>query len=119
MVKVKKSTINPKNAHDVYCFMNAITTALFYEKLGTNPERITKKLIAYAQKFNWHDIHFPASYEDYAIFENLNEDVALNVLYVPFDEVNILPEHISKRNFNTKNQVTSLKITDDTGNGIF
>ena len=52
MVKVKKSTINPKNAHDVYCFMNAITTALFYEKLGTNPERITKKLIAYAQKFN-------------------------------------------------------------------
>ena len=119
MVKVKKATINPKNAHDVYCFMQAKTIALFHEELGTNPERITKKLIAYAQKFNWHEIDFPASFQDYVIFEKLNEDVALNVLYVPFDEVNILPEHISKRNFNTKNQVTSLKITDDTGNGIF
>ena len=90
--------------------MQAITIALYHKELGTNPERITKKLIAYAQKFNWHD--FPASYEDYVIFEKLNEDVALNVLYVPFDEVNICPEYISKRSFNTKNQVTLLKITD-------
>ena len=56
--------------------MHTITIALFHKELGTNPERITKKLIAYAQKFNWHDIDFPASYEDYAIFEKLNEDVA-------------------------------------------
>ena len=93
-LKSKKATMNPKNAHDVYCFMHAITIALFHKELGTNPEHITKKLIAYAQKFNWHDIDFPASYEDYAIFEKLNEDVALNVLYVPFNEVNILPEYI-------------------------
>ena len=112
-LKSKKAIINPKNAHNVYCFMHAITIALFHKELGTNPERITKKLIAYAQKFNWHDIDFPASYEDYAIFEKLNEDVALNVLYVPFNEVNICPEYISKRNFNTKNQVTLLKITDE------
>ena len=118
-LKSKKATINPKNAHDVYCFMHAITIALYHKELGTNPERITKKLIAYAQNFNWHDIDFPASYEDYAIFEKLNEDVALNVLYVPFNEVNILPEYISKRNFNTKNQVTLLKITDDTGKWHF
>ena len=56
--------------------MHTITIALFHKELGTNPESITKKLIAYAQKFNWHDIDFPASYEDYAIFEELNEDVA-------------------------------------------
>ena len=114
-VKSKKATINPKNAHDVYCFMHATTIALYHKELGTYPEHITKKLIAYAEKFNWHEIDFPESYEDYAIFEKLNEDVALNVLYVPFNEVNILPEYISKRNFNTKNQVTLLKITDDTG----
>ena len=112
-LKSKKATINPKNAHDVYCFMHAITVALFHKELGTNPERITKKLIDYAQKFNWHDIDFPASYEDYVIFGKLNEDVALNVLCVPFDEVNILPEYISNRNFSTKNQVTLLKMTDD------
>ena len=48
----KKATINPKNAHDVYCFMHAITIALYHKELGTNPELLTKKLIAYAQKFN-------------------------------------------------------------------
>ena len=102
--------------------MHAITIALFHKELGTNPERITKKLNAYAQKFNCHDIDFPALNEDYTIFEKLNEDVALNVLYVPllyvpmlFNEVNILPEYISKRNFNTKNQVTLLKIADGSG----
>ena len=55
---------------------------------------------------------FPASFQEYVIFEKLNEEVALNVLYVPFNEVNICPEYISKRNFSTKNQVTLLKITD-------
>ena len=38
---------------------------------------------------------------------------------MPFDEVNILPEYISKRNFNTKNQLALLKITDDTGKWHF
>ena len=99
--------------------MHAITIALYHNELGTNPERISKKLLAIAQKFNWHEIDFPASYEDYVIFEKLNEDIALNVLYVPFDEVNILPEYISNRNFKTKNQVALLKITDDTGKWHF
>ena len=112
-LKSKKAALNPKKAHDVYCFMHAVTIALYCNELGTNPERITKKLIAYAQNFNWHHTDFPALYEDYAIFEKLNEDVALNVLYVPFNEVNICPEYISKRNFNTKNQVILLKITDE------
>ena len=93
--------------------MHAITIALFHKELSTNPEHITKKLIAYAQKCNWYDIDFPVSYEDYAIYEKLNEDVGLNILYVPFNEVNICPEYISKRNFNTKNQVILLKITDE------
>ena len=112
-LKSKKATINPKNTHDVYCFMHAITIALYHNELGTNPERISKKLLAYAQKFNWHEIDFPACFADYAIFEKLNEDIALNVLYVPFNEVNICPEYISKRNFTTKNQITLLKITDE------
>ena len=52
----------------MYCFMHAITIALFHKELSTNPEHITKKLIAYGQKCKWHDIDFPVSYEDYAIF---------------------------------------------------
>ena len=99
--------------------MHAITIALYYNELGTNPERITKKLIAYAQKFNWHEIDFPASFQDYVIFEKLNEDVALNVLYLAFNEVNICPEYKSKLNFSTKNQVTLRKITGDSGKWHF
>ena len=38
---------------------------------------------------------------------------------MPFNEVNIFPEYISKRSFNTKNKVTLLKITDDTGKWHF
>ena len=40
-LKSKKATINPKNTHDVYCFMHAITIALYHNELGTNPERIS------------------------------------------------------------------------------
>ena len=90
-LKSEKGTINPKNTHDVYCFMHTITIALYHNELGTNPERILKKLLAYAQKFNWHEIDFPACFADYPIFEKLNEDIALNVLYIPFNEVNICP----------------------------
>ena len=103
----------------MYCFIHAITIALLHNELGTNPECITKKLIAHAEKFNWHEIDFPASFQDYVIFEKLNEDVALNVLCVPFNEVNICPEYISKHNFSAKNQVTLLKITDDSGKWHF
>ena len=65
-LKSKKVTINPKNTNDVYCFMYATTIALYHDQLGTNPERITQKLSIYTQSFNWHEIDFPASYEDYA-----------------------------------------------------
>ena len=93
--------------------MHATAITLYHNELGMNPERISKKLLAYAQKFNWHEIDFPACFAGYAIFEKLNQDIGLNVVYVPFNEVNICPEYISKRNFTTKNQITLLKITDD------
>ena len=38
---------------------------------------------------------------------------------MPFNEVNILPEYISMRNLNAKDQVTLLKITDNTGKWHF
>ena len=62
---------------------------------------------------NCHYIDFPASYKDYAIFEKLNEDIALNVLYVPFNQRTICSEYISNRNYSSKKQITLLKITDN------
>ena len=81
-LKNKKATINPKNTKVVYCFMYAATIALYHDKLGNNPERISQKLSIHTRVFNWDDIDFPASYEDYALFE----DVALNILYVPYEK---------------------------------
>ena len=118
-LKNKKCTINPKNENDVYCFMYSITAGLYHDEIGKNVERISKKLMQYANKINWHNIDFPASYEDYVLFEQLNSDIALNILYVPFGKRNVCPEYISKHNFTAKNQVTLLKITDDKGNWHF
>ena len=50
---------------------------------------------------------------DYKIFEKNNKDIALNILYVSYDEQEIRPEYISEHNFVRKNQVTLLKITDN------
>ena len=118
-LKHKKATINPQNSNDTYCFMYGIAIALFHEALGKNPGRISKELIKYANAFNWHDIDFPPTYEDYITFERLNEAVSLNILYVPLNEVNICPEHISKRNFDKKHQVVLVKIGDDKGKWHF
>ena len=43
-IKNKKATINPNNTKDVYCFMYAITIALYHKELGSNPERISKTI---------------------------------------------------------------------------
>ena len=49
--------------------MYAATNALYHDQVGSNLEPITEKLNIYTQAFNWHEIDFPASYENYAIFE--------------------------------------------------
>ena len=93
--------------------MYAITIALYHKELGTNPERISKRLMEHIPLLNWHDIGFPVSYNDYIIFEKLNEDITLNIFYVPFNQKTICSEYISNRNCTVKKQITLLKITDD------
>ena len=88
--------------------MYASTIALYHKELGTNPERISKRLVEHVSKLNWHHIDFPASYKIYIIFEKLNEHIRLNVLYVSFNQKTICSEYISNRNYSTKktNQFT-------------
>ena len=111
----KKATINPENSNNTYCFMHAIAVSLFHEVLGKNPGRISKRLTDIVNVLNWHQIDFPTTYDDYITFERLNNKVALNVLYVPLNEINICPEYISKYNFDKRHQVVLLKIGDDKG----
>ena len=100
-LKSKKATINPQN-NDVYFFMYAVTLALFNKEFGKNPGRSSQNLRLYSDIFHWYGINFPTSYKDYETFERLNSDVVLNILYIPFEEENVLPEYISNRNFDKK-----------------
>ena len=81
-LKNKKSTINPKS-NDYKCFQYAITLALNYDKIGRNPQRISK-IKPFIENFNWKDIDFPSTRKDWNKFE-LNNNIALNILYVPFN----------------------------------
>ena len=118
MVKKKKAVINPKNI-DIYYFMYAISIVLFNKEFGKNPGRVGQNLQLHTDNSLRYDINFPASYEDYETFERLNPDVALNIFDVPFQEQNILPEYISKHNFDNKDQVILLKISDSKGKWHF
>ena len=81
-LKYKKSTINPKN-NDYKCFHYAVTLALNYNKIDRNPQRISK-IKPFIEEYNWKDIDFPSTSKDWKKFE-LNNEVALNILYVPYD----------------------------------
>ena len=53
-----------------------------------------------------------------------NEDIALRILYVPYEEeeneiIDVQPEYISKFNFTKKKQVVLLKISDGSGKWHF
>ena len=99
--------------------MYALTIALNHKEIGKNPDRISKRHIEHIPKYNWDYIDFPASIPDYKIFEKNNEDIALNTPYFPYNEQEIRPEYISNYNFDRKNQVALLKITDDKGTWHF
>ena len=82
MVKNKKSTVNPKN-NDHKCFQYAVTLALNLDSIDNHPERISK-IKPFIDQYNWKHIDFPSTSKDSRKFE-LNNKIALNVLYVPHD----------------------------------
>ena len=79
-LKDKKSTINPKN-NDHKCFQYAITLALNLDNIDNHPERISK-IKPFIDQYNWKDIDFPSTSKDWRKLE-LNNEIALNILYVP------------------------------------
>ena len=113
-LEAKKATINPKNKKDICCFAYAITIVIYHKEIKTHLGRISNKLLEYVHKLDWNGIYFPASSPDYKSFEKYNEDIALNILYVPCDVelIDVMPEYISKFNFTRKMQVVLLKISN-------
>ena len=108
-LKDKKSTINPKN-NDDKCFQYADTLALNLNITDNHPERISK-IKPFINKYNWKDIDFPSTCKDWKKFE-LNNEIALNILYVPHNTGKIHVAYKSKHNLTHENQVILLMITD-------
>ena len=108
-LKDKKSTINPKN-NDHKCFQYAVTLALNLDNIDNHPERISK-IKRFINQYNWKDIDFPPTNKDWRKFE-LNNEIALNILYVPHNTRKIEVAYKSKNNLTCDKQVILLMITD-------
>ena len=108
-LKDRKSTINPKN-NDDKCFQYAATLALNLNNIDNHPERISK-IKPFIDQYNWKDIDFPPTSKDWRKFE-LNNEVALNILYVPNNTRKIQVAYKSKNNLTCDKQVIFLMITD-------
>ena len=63
MVKKKKAIISSKN-NDDKCFQYAATVALNYQKIKSNPERISK-IKLFIERYDWKEINFPSHKNDW------------------------------------------------------
>ena len=108
-LKNKKSTINPKN-NDYECFQYAVTLALNLDKIKKEPQRISK-IKLFIEQYNWKDINFPSMSKDWKKFE-LNNEIALNILYVPHNTKKIQVAYKSKHNLTREKQVILLMISN-------
>ena len=108
-LKDKKSTTNPRS-NDHKCFQYAVTLALSLNRINKHPQRISK-IKPFIDQYNWKDIDFPAMSKDWKKFE-LNNEIALNILYVPHNTRKIHVAYKSKQNLTRENQIILLMITD-------
>ena len=108
-LKDKKSTINPGD-NDHKCFQYAVTLVLNLNRINKHPQ-IISKIKPFIDQYNWKDIDFPAMSKDWKKFE-LNNEIALNILYVPHNTRKIHVAYISKHNLTRENQIILLIITD-------
>ena len=82
-LKDKKCTIYQKN-NDNKCFQYAANLALNINSIDKHHQRITK-IKPFINNYKWNDINFPAAKKDWNKSELNNKNVALNILYVPFN----------------------------------
>ena len=108
-LKDKKSAINPKNS-DYKCFQYAVTLALNYDKIDRNPQRISK-FKPFIKEYNWEDIDFPSTSKDWKKFKRNNE-IALNILYVPHNTKKVEIAYKSKHNLTREKQIILLIISN-------
>ena len=109
-LKDKKCTINQKNT-DNKCFQYATTLALNFNNIDKHHQRISK-IKPFINDYNWNDINFPATKKDWNKSELNNKNVALNILYVPFNNKKTEIVYKSKYNLIRDNQIILLVISN-------
>ena len=109
-LKDKKCTINQKNT-DNKCFQYATTLALNFNNIDEHHQRISK-IKPFINNYNWNNINFPTAKKDWNRFELDNKDVALNILYVPFNTKKIEIAYKSKYNLIRDSQIILLMISN-------
>ena len=73
----KESITNEDN-----CFQNALNDSLDYQKIKKDLQKISKRKL-YINQYNWKGIKFLSDKEDWKKFEQINKEIALNILFVP------------------------------------
>ena len=103
----KKSTINPKN-NDDKCFQYAVILALNLDNINKHPQRISK-IRPFIDQYNWKDIDFSPTNKDWRKLE-LNNDIALNTLYIPHNTKKIQLAYRSKNNLTCNKKIILLRL---------
>ena len=80
-------------------------------KLIETPQRISQ-IKPFIENYNWKDIDFPCTRKDWNKFELNNNNIALNILYVPFNTKKIEITYKSKHNLTRDNQIVLLMISN-------
>ena len=109
-LKDKKCVVNQKN-NDNKCFQYAATLAFNFNNIDRNPQRISK-IKPFINNYKWNYINFPATKKDWNKFEVNNKNIALNILYVPYNTKKIEIAYKSKYNFIRDNQIILLMISN-------
>ena len=89
---------------------NMLTLALNLDNIDNHSERISK-IKPFINQYNWKDIDFPPTNKDWRKLE-LNNNIALNILYIPHNTKKIQLAYRSKNNLTCNKQITLLMITD-------
>ena len=88
-----------------------MTLALNYDKIDKNHQRISK-IRPFIDQYNWKDIDYPATSKDGKKFEQNNESIAINILYLSHNTRKIHIAYKSRHNLTREKQVILLMITD-------
>ena len=87
-----------------------LALALNLDNIEKNPQRISK-IKPFINQCNWKDIYFTPTNKDWRKLE-LNNDIALNILYIPYNTKKIQLAYRSKNNLTCDKQVILLMITN-------